>query len=146
MIAETLLDGTEPEPSKVDNVVASVAVASKVLYTSLLSTVLALASADCKRGWTGLTGAVSDSADGPLSLRRWLGDEDRVVAVVAAVRGRSPPEFDTEDIAACDDGGSLPVSSSLRIRDLRSSSSSQTVDGALVDKVDSVPSWRVFSG
>lgn len=130
----------------VDKAVASVAVASRVLYTSLPSTVLDLASADCKRGWTGLAGAASGSAEGPLSLRRWLGDEDMVVAVVAAVRGRSPPEFEAEDMAACDDGGNLPVNSSLRMRDLRSSSSSQTVDGALVERVDSVPSWRFLSG
>lgn len=86
-----------------------------------------------------------ESADGELVLRRWFGDEDSVVAVVAAVRGLSP-ECDMEDIAAWEDGGSLPVNSSLRIRDLRSSSSSQTMDGAFVDNVDSVPSCRVFSG
>lgn len=62
--------------------------------------------------------------------------------VVAAVRGLS---FDVPEIAACDDGGSFPVSSSLRIRDFKSSSSSQTVEGAFVDNVDSVPSARDFS-
>jgi hypothetical protein len=36
--------------------------------------------------------------------------------------------------------GSFPVSSNLCMRDLRSSSSSQTVDGAVVDTDDSVPS------
>lgn len=72
-----------------------------------------------------------------------FGDEDNVVAVVAAVRGRSP---ETLDMAAADDEGILPVNSSFLIRDLRSSSSSHTVDGAVVDKVDSVvPSCRALS-
>jgi hypothetical protein len=48
-------------------------------------------------------------------------------------------------IAAAEDGGSFPVSSSFLIRSLRSSSSSQTVEGAAVDKVDSVPSARDLS-
>lgn len=56
-----------------------------------------------------------------------------VVAAVVAVRGRS-----ALDMAAAEDDGSLPVISSFRIRDLRSSSSSHTVEGAVVDTVDSV--------
>jgi hypothetical protein len=68
----------------------------------------------------------------PFSTR--LGDEDMVVAVVVAVGGRSSDNLDT---AAPEVDGSLPVSSSL---DLRSSSSSHTVEGAVFDKVDSVPS------
>ena len=66
-----------------------------------------------------------------------LGDEDIVVTVVVAVGGRS---FDAREIAAPDVGGNFPVNSSLCILDLRSSNSSQTVDGAVVDTVDSVPS------
>lgn len=37
------------------------------------------------------------------------------------------------------------MSSSLRMRDFKSSSSSQTVEGAVVDSVDSVPSARARS-
>lgn len=66
-----------------------------------------------------------------------------MVMVVVAVRGLS---FDAPDIASWDDGGSFPVSSSFRMRDFRSSSSSHTVDGAVVDNVDSVPSTRDLSG
>lgn len=60
-----------------------------------------------------------------------------VVTVVVAVGGRS---FEAREMAAPDVAGSLPVSSSLCMRDFRSSSSSQTVDAAVVDTVDSVPS------
>jgi hypothetical protein len=77
-----------------------------------------------------------------LALRPCLGDDDRVVTVVVAVRGRSP---DALDIAAADEEGSFPVSSNFRILDFRSSSSSHTVDGAVVDNVDSVPSSRDLS-
>jgi len=75
--------------------------------------------------------------------RPCFGDEDIVVTVVVAVRGRSP---EADEIAAPDDGGNFPVNSSLRIRDFMSSSSSQTVDGAVVETVDSVPSPRGVSG
>ena len=84
---------------------------------------------------------MSASGIAVLDLRLYLGGEEKVVIVVAAVRGLS-----ADDIAAWEDGGSLPVNSRLRIRDLRSSSSSQTVDGALVESVDSLPSCRTFSG
>jgi hypothetical protein len=60
-----------------------------------------------------------------------------VVIVVVAVGGLSA---DALDIAAPDVGGSFPVNSSLCILDFNSSSSSQTVEGAVVDTVDSVPS------
>lgn len=56
-----------------------------------------------------------------------------MVTVVVAVLGRS-----IDDIAAADEVGSLPVSSSFLMRDFRSSSSSHTVDGAVVEMVDSV--------
>ena len=62
-----------------------------------------------------------------------FGDEDMVVAAVVAVRGRS-----AVDIAAAEETGNLPVNSNLRIRDFKSSNSSQTVEGAVVDIVDSV--------
>ena len=64
-----------------------------------------------------------------------FGDEDIVVTVVVAVRGRSM----AVETAAFEEAGILPVSSSLRILDFKSSSSSQTVDGAVVDTDDSVP-------
>jgi len=67
---------------------------------------------------------------------RRFGDDEIVVMVVVAVGGRS---FRTFHIAAFEDFGRIPVSSSLRNRDFRSSSSSQTVDGAVVETVDSVP-------
>lgn len=69
--------------------------------------------------------------------RALFGEVDIVVTVVVAVGGRS---CEARDIAAPDVGGSLPVNSSLCILDLRSSSSSHTVDGAVVDTDDSVPS------
>lgn len=66
-----------------------------------------------------------------------FGDPDMVVALVVAVVGRSS---ETRDMAAPELAGSLPVISRRCILDLRSSSSSHTVDGAAVDAVDSVPS------
>lgn len=75
------------------------------------------------------------SAICPLTCR--LGDPDRVVTVVVAVAGRSSDILET---AAPDVDGSFPVNSSRLIRDLRSSNSSQTVEGAVVEAVDSVPS------
>jgi hypothetical protein len=68
----------------------------------------------------------------PLDL--CLGEDDKVVACVVAVRGLS---FEPV-IAAADEGGSFPVSSSFLILDFRSSNSSQTVEGAVVEIVDSV--------
>jgi len=72
-----------------------------------------------------------------------FGDVDMVVAFVVAVRGLSPV---AEDIAAAEEEGNFPVSSSFLIRDFRSSSSSQTVDGAVVDIVDSVASRARYFG
>lgn len=100
---------------------------------------LDLANAECRSG-------CSSAVSGPLtvvalgersSTRPCLGDEDMVVMVVVAVGGLSP---NTLDMAASDETGNLPVSSSFRIRCLRSSTSSQIVDGAVVETVDSVPS------
>lgn len=62
-----------------------------------------------------------------------------MVMAVFAVRGRS---LEGLYIAAEDDGGSFPVSSNFLMRSFSSSSSSQTVEGAVVDRVDSVPSAR----
>ena len=133
---ETLPDGAVLTPNAVERFKASVIVASREVYTSPLKTAFALANADCRMGCTGLR---SVSAVETLALRRCFGEEDKVVIAVFAVRGLSLVGV---YIAAEDDGGSLPVSSSFLIRSLRSSSSSQTVDGAVVDNVDSVPSAR----
>ena len=59
------------------------------------------------------------------------------MTVVVAVRGRSPEPFET---AWPDVAGSFPVNSNFFIRDLSSSSSSQTVDGAVFEFTESVPS------
>lgn len=88
---------------------------------------------------TGIGGATGGELE--LAFCLCFGDEDTVVTVVVAVRGRSPA---IEDMAAADEEGSFPVNSSFRIRDFRSSSSSQMVDGAVVDMVDSVPSFLDF--
>lgn len=77
-----------------------------------------------------------------LSFPGRFGDEDIVVTVVVAVGGRSSESRDT---AAPDVDGSFPVSSRRWIRDLRSSSSSHTVDGAVLEVVDSVPSTWLAS-
>ena len=82
---------------------------------------------------------VTDGSEEIWSVLRCFGDDDIVVMVVVAVGGRS---FNAFDIAAFDEFGSAPVSSSLRSLDFSSSSSSQTVDGAVVDTVDSVPAAR----
>lgn len=133
---EAVPDGAVLTPNAVERFKASVIVASREVYTSPLKTTLALANADCRIGCTGLC---SVSAIEALTLRRCFGEEDKVVMAVFAVRGLSLVGV---YIAAEDDGGSFPVSSSFLIRSLRSSSSSQTVDGAVVDSVDSVPSAR----
>lgn len=135
-------EGAVLTPNKVERVRASVMVASSAVYTSLSRMDFALANADCRIGCTWFCTALSASADGVLTLRWCLGEVDRAVMVVAAVRGLSCA---APDIAAWDDGGNFPVSSSLRILDFKSSSSSQTVEGAVVDGVDSVPSARALS-
>lgn len=99
----------------------------------------ALAKAVCSKGWIGLD---SGSGGGELPFRPCFGDDDSVVTVVVAVRGLSP---DIVDIAAADEAGNFPVNSNFQILDFRSSNSSHTVDGAVVDNVDSVPSCLYFS-
>lgn len=81
--------------------------------------------------------AVLESMGEALKPRPRLGDVDMVVIVVVAVGGLSPVAWET---AAPDVAGSFPVSSSFRILDFKSSNSSHTVEGAVVDVVDSVPS------
>ena len=87
--------------------------------------------------------AITESGGDVLFPPPCFGDEDIVVTVVVAVRGRS---LDVEITAAPDDCGNFPTSSSLRNRDFMSSSSSQNVDCAVVEAVDSVPSARGVSG
>ena len=79
-----------------------------------------------------LFGVFASSA--PFATRLCCGDVEIVVVVVVAVRGRSLDPF---NIAAPEEGGNFPVSSSFRILDFKSSSSSQTVEGAVVETVDS---------
>jgi hypothetical protein len=137
---ETVPDGAALAPNAVERFNASVIVASREVYTSPLRTALALDSADCSRGWTWLWWSLSPAE--MLALRWCLGEEEVAVIAEVAVRGLS---LGLLYIAAADDGGSFPVSSNFLIRSLRSSSSSQTVEGAAVDKVDSVPSARDLS-
>ena len=121
---------------------ASIAVASRIRYILRSSKGFDLAKAECRSGCTLSTPRpLTVDASGELVLsRRCFGDDDTVVTVVVAVGGLSPK---APAIAAPEDWGSLPVSSSLRILDFMSSSSSHTVEGAVVDTVDSVPSARV---
>src|SRR2546430_6827440 len=79
---------------------------------------------------------MAESGGGVLALA-CFGDVDIVVAFVVAVRGLSPV---AEDIAAADEDGNFRVSSSFLNRDFKSSSSSHTVDGAVVEMVESVAS------
>lgn len=128
-------------PSMLFRVNASVTVTSNAWKTSVLTADLAFARAECSRVWIGFAFAEPPSSvsDVLLDFRVTLGDDEMVVTVVVAVRGRSA---DVLEMPEAFDGGNLPVSSSFRMRDLRSSSSSQTVDGAVVESVDSVPSSR----
>lgn len=100
---------------------------------------LDLAKAECSSGCSSVvSGPLTVVAPGERpSARPCFGDDDIVVMVVVAVGGRSP---NTWDIAESDETGNLPLSSSFRIRCLRSSTSSQIVDGAVVETVDSVSS------
>lgn len=93
--------------------------------------------------WAAAAPPIVDREGELLLPRRCLGDEESVVIVVVAVCGRSPDPLDT---ASPDVVGNLPVSSSFRILDFRSSSSSQTVEGAVVEAVDSVSAARGVSG
>lgn len=124
-----------------DKARASFAAVSSARYTSGLRIVLILPSAECK---FECASRPCDEVELPASVcwpaADFLGETDMVVTVVVAVGGLS-----SEDLisAAAEVGGSFPVNSRRWIRDFRSSSSSQTVDGALVDVVDSVPSAKL---
>lgn len=142
------LPGGFPEPSIVDNFTELETVISSALYTFRLTTFFALDNEDCKRGWTWPIAVEASGSSTVLLTRRVrfgddssFGDDDNEVAVVAAVRGRSP----VVECIASREGGSFPVNSSFRIRDFISSRSSQTVEGAVVEMVDSVPSYNVLS-
>ena len=115
---------------------ASDAAFSRALYKSGVNTVFDFARAACNNGWASPAWAASLllSTIDWLAPRPLLGDVDIVVAVVVAVGGLSPVARET---AAPEVAGGLPVNSSFRILDFRSSNSSQTVDGAVVDTVPS---------
>ena len=86
-------------------------------------------------GWTvdGTPGTAEGvSLLGPDGL--FFGEDDKAVAWVEPVLGRSLEVV----MAAADEEGILPVSSNFFILDFKSSSSSHTVDGAVVEIVDSV--------
>lgn len=134
-----LPSGAALGPNAVANVTASVMVASREVYTSPLNASFALANADCRIDCTWLLWLDSVSAAETLALRWYFGEEEMVVMAVFAVRGLS---LEGLYMAAEDDEGSFPINSNFLMRSLRSSSSSQTVDGAVVDAVDSVPSNR----
>ena len=110
---------------------ASDVVASSARYISGVVVALALDSAELRSGW-GVPSSKSFVVGESLVTPLIFGEEDIVVADVAAVRGLS--------ILPLLDGGIFPVPSSFRILSLRSSSSSQTVDGAVVETADSVSS------
>lgn len=85
-------------------------------------------------------GALSwDTPSEPPCRRPCFGEDESVVMVVPAVVGRCPDPF---VCVVVKEVGSLPVSSRLLSRDFRVSSSSQTVEGAVVEAVDSVPPAR----
>lgn len=135
--------GTEPGTTTLlvilARVSASDAVASSARWVSGVRKGLDLAIAElrsgCGEGSSELSGL--EAAGEVLTPRGSLGEDDMVVTVVVAVRGRSVVP---EDGFAPKKLGSFPVNSNFRILDFRSSSSSHTVDGAVVDTVDSVPS------
>ena len=101
-----------PELPIIDEIArASVAVASKALYTSALINGLDFVRAAWRRGWASADLSVATGSVGDMLLPRPLfGEEDIVVTVVVAVGGRS---LDARDIAAPDVAGNLPVNSSL---------------------------------
>jgi hypothetical protein len=137
--------GWPMEPISDDRAMASVAADSMAVNTSGLTRFLVLLRADRSKGCVS-RGASEvlllwpSACDEPGPEPR-LGEADTVVAFVVAVRGRSSDDL---DIAPPDAGGILPVRSSRWILDFKSSSSSQTVDGAAVDEEDSVPSTPWF--
>lgn len=130
-------------PTAPDSATASCAADSRYLYTSGAIMALLFARAACSSGWVLLLGplVVEPVGDTPEALFRGL--LEMVVTVVVAVHGRSPEELlvlvgvrSVVMMLPTPLAGMRPVSSRRRIRDLRSSSSSQTVLGAVVDTED----------
>jgi hypothetical protein len=119
-----------------DRAIASVAADSIAVKTSGLTNSFVLLRAERSSGCAsrGTTPLLFPSACAGLVPDPRFGEAETVVALVVAVRGRSSDDLDT------DVDGILPVSSSRWILDFKSSSSSQTVDGAAVEDEDSVPS------
>lgn len=122
-----------------DIVSASFAVFSNASYTSRFKSDFDFANATLRLGCASLIVRL-ERCDTALLPRALLGEDELVVTVVVAVLGLSFEEFNT---AAPDVAGIFPITSSLLIRCLISSNSSQMVDCAVVDVVDSVSS--VFS-
>ncbi len=124
-----------------DRANASFAADSIALKTSGLTKSRVLPRAERSNGCVsrGIAGRLGTSACAePVPDR--LGDADTVVAFVVAVRGRSSDDLDTAPPVV-----DLPVRSRRWILDFKSSSSSQTVDGAAVEDEDSVPSTPLFA-
>lgn len=120
-------------------VIASNAVAVRARCTSAETVFLDLVRAECRSGCIEVSSFVRFDAIGEkLVPCVYLDDDDAVVAVVAAVRGRSA----TLNAVAPDELGSTPVCSSCLILDFMSSNSSQTVEGAVVEIADSALSAR----
>lgn len=132
--------GWPAAPIIADIVSASLAVFSNASYTSVLNKDFDFASAFLRFGFASLCGIVIDSVsrgDTVLPTRPLFGEVELVVTVVVAVLGLSFEEFDR---VAAEVGGIFPITSTLLMRCLRSSNSSQIVDCAVVDVVDSVSS------
>ena len=123
-------------PSSCERVSASITLASNASPADLLSSSFALEKAVCSRGCNSDKSDVFPGCTLRTAGCLWccVGEVDILVIVVDAVTGRSATEL---DMAALEDGGNFPVSSSFRILDRISSISSQTVDGAVVETVDS---------
>lgn len=120
----------------------SVARHSSALYDSEPNSPLDFASAAWSSGCASLCPVnmmLPASAGCPFATYPGFrfGELDTLVAVVFAVYGRSS---ETRDMAAPEVEGSLPVNSSRLMRDFKSSNSSHTVEGPVVEAVDSVPS------
>ena len=96
---------------------------------------MAFARAECSKGCTPDTASpptmLSDGAR--LALRSCRVDDEMVLGSVVADRSRSVLKFETEAL----DPGIRPPNSRFLILDLRSSSSSQTVEGAVCDNAES---------
>lgn len=140
-----------PAPANAASCKASVAVASSVRYSGAVRSGFAFARAACSVGWDAEVGVVlilgtlfflagssaPDFESDCSGLRDCFGEEPMVVGAVVAVRGRSPGVLLFVVAALLDDCGIFPVTSSALMRDLRSVSSSQTVEGAVCESTES---------